>query len=85
MGLILLKQKLSRFGIYIAFILLCVVMSILSPYFFTVTNIVNILTRVSIIGIIAIGSTAVLINGGLDLSPGAIVAVAGVAGKSVAV
>lgn len=78
MDLILLKQKLSKFGIYIAFILLCVVMSILSPYFFTVTNIVNILNQVSIIGIIAIGSTAVLINGGLDLSPGAIVAVAGV-------
>jgi ribose/xylose/arabinose/galactoside ABC-type transport system permease subunit len=33
---------------------------------------------VSIIGIIAIGSTIVLVSGGLDLSPGAVVALAGV-------
>ncbi|GAB1482612.1 sugar ABC transporter permease [Treponema sp.] len=68
----------SRFGIYIAFILLCTVLSILSPYFFRIKNISNILNQVSIIGIIALGSTVVLISGGLDLSPGAVVAVAGV-------
>jgi len=78
MTLIKIKEKTSKFGIYIAFLILCLVLAILSPYFFTLKNIVNVLNQVSIIGIIAIGSTAVLISGGLDLSPGAVVAVAGV-------
>ena len=73
-----LKEQSSKFGIYIAFVMLCVVLSILSPYFFTLRNIINVLNQVSIIGIIAIGATLVLISGGLDLSPGAVVAVAGV-------
>jgi inositol transport system permease protein len=72
------NSLLSRFGIYIAFIALCVVLSFMSPYFLRVRNILNILNQVSIIGIIALGSTIVLISGGLDLSPGAVVAVAGV-------
>jgi inositol transport system permease protein len=78
LNLSIIKEKSSKFGIYIAFILLCSVLAILSPYFFTVTNIINVLNQVSIIGILAIGSTVVLISGGLDLSPGAVVAVAGV-------
>lgn len=73
-----IKTLFSKFGIYIAFALLCLVLSILSPYFFTFKNMVNVLNQVSIIGIIAIGSTFVLISGGLDLSPGAVVALAGV-------
>ncbi|MDC7235094.1 MAG: ABC transporter permease [Spirochaetales bacterium] len=78
MNLSTIIGKTSKFGIYIAFVLLCVVLAILSPYFFTVKNIINVLNQVSIIGIIAIGATIVLISGGLDLSPGAVVAVAGV-------
>jgi inositol transport system permease protein len=73
-----IMNKISKYGIYIAFVLLCVFMSFLSPYFLTLTNIVNILNQVSIIGIIAVGSTIVLLSGGLDLSPGAIVAFTGV-------
>lgn len=72
------RNVFSRFGIYFAFAALCLVLSILSPYFFTIKNIVNVLNQVAIIGIIAVGSTLVLISGGLDLSPGAVVALAGV-------
>jgi len=78
MNLILIKEKTSKYGILIAFFILCLVLAFLSPYFFTLKNIINVLNQVSIIGIIAIGATAVLISGGLDLSPGAVVAVAGV-------
>ncbi|MCF7929695.1 MAG: ABC transporter permease [Spirochaetales bacterium] len=73
-----MTEKASKYGIYIAFIILCIIMSFLSPYFLTFQNIVNILNQVSIIGIIAIGSTMVLLSGGLDLSPGSIVAFSGV-------
>jgi len=69
---------LSKFGIYIAFAILCLILATLSPYFFRLKNILNILNQMSIIGIIALGSTIVLISGGLDLSPGAVVAVSGV-------
>lgn len=76
----LIATVFSRYGIYVALFLIGLVLSIASPFFLTVTNILNILNQVSIIGIIAVGSTIVLISGGLDLSAGAIVAVAGVAG-----
>lgn len=61
-----------------AFIAICIVLAILSPYFFTLTNIINVLNQVAIIGIIAVGATVVLLSGGLDLSTGAVVAVSGV-------
>lgn len=72
----------SKYGIYLSLILLCGILAILSPYFFTVKNVLNVLNQVSIIGIIALGSTIVLIAGGIDLSPGSIVAVAGVVAAS---
>lgn len=68
----------ARYGIYVALLVICILLTIATPFFLTVTNLLNILNQVSIIGIIAVGSTIVLISGGLDLSPGAVVAVAGV-------
>ncbi len=73
-----IRYQISKYGIYIAFLVLVLIMSFVSPYFFKVQNLINILNQVSIIGIIAIGSTIVLLSGGIDLSPGAIVALAGV-------
>jgi inositol transport system permease protein len=72
------RHQISKYGIYIAFLVLVFIMSFVSPYFFKLKNLINILNQVSIIGIIAIGSTIVLLSGGLDLSPGAIVAITGV-------
>ena len=69
---------LSKYGIYFVLFALCFAMSFLSPYFLTIRNLTNILNQVSIIGIIAIGSTIILLGGGIDLTPGSIVAVAGV-------
>ena len=42
------KDYLSKYGIFIAFILLCVVMSIMAKGFFSVNNGLNILKQVSI-------------------------------------
>lgn len=69
---------LSKYGIYIVLLMLCAVMSFLSPYFLTSRNFFNILNQVSIIGIVAIGATVILLGGGIDLTPGSVVAVAGV-------
>lgn len=65
-------------GVLAALVVLCIVVSLASPYFFTLRNIFNVLQGMSMIGIMAIGMTMVLVAGGLDLSVGSILAVGGV-------
>ena len=48
--------------------------------FFSVANLLNVALSVAIIGILSVGMTAVIIVGGIDLSVGSGVALAGVAG-----
>lgn len=79
-----IKKYVSKFGIYIAFILLCIVLSILSPTFLTTGNVLNVLRQISINGIIAIGMTFVIISGGIDLSVGSILAFSAVTACSFA-
>ena len=58
-------------------------MSLLSPYFLSISNFLNILLATSVIGILAIGSTFVISSAGLDLSVGCVMGLAGVAGAVV--
>ena len=58
----------------LACIALIVVMSFLSPYFFSLTNFKDILLGTAVIGIISFGMTMVLISGDIDLSVGSVVA-----------
>lgn len=59
------------------FVLICIVFfSFSSPYFFDISNFSNILVQASTIGLIAIGMTLVMINGNIDLSVGATLALA---------
>ena len=71
------KQLLKNNGILLVFFLIIVGLSILSPYFLTVTNILNIIRQTSIYGIIAVGMTFVILTGGIDLSVGSILALSG--------
>src|SRR5437762_8123194 len=48
--------------------------------FLTLSNLLDVARRVSVINIIALGMTFVIITGGIDLSVGSIVALGGVAG-----
>lgn len=75
---------LSKYGIFIAFILICIILSIATPYFFTAQNIIIVLRQVSINGILAIGVTYVIIAGGIDLSLGSVLALTGVIAASFA-
>ena len=63
--------------------LLIIAMSLLSPYFLSISNFLNILLATSVIGILAIGSTFVISSAGLDLSVGSVMGLAGVAGAVV--
>ncbi len=72
------RDLIKRFSLYIGFIIICVAFTILSPYFMTKSNILNIIVQSSIIAIIATGQTMVIVTGGIDLSVGSIVAFVGV-------
>jgi ribose/xylose/arabinose/galactoside ABC-type transport system permease subunit len=72
-----LGQIAGRYGIVLALIVLCIVLSFLSPYFLTVNNFFNVLLQASINLIVSVGMTFVITSAGIDLSVGSIVAVAG--------
>ena len=62
----------SKFGIVIILVLICIALSILSPSFLKINNLLNVLRQVSITGVIAVGMTFVVVTGGIDLSVGSI-------------
>lgn len=65
----------SRAGLWAAIVLACIVGAATSPHFLTTGNFINILTNMSVIGIVVVGMTYVLIVGGLaDLSVPATIA-----------
>jgi len=66
------------FWVTVALALICVVMSQISDVFFTEDNFFNVTRNFAFIGIIAIGMTAVIITGGIDLSVGSIVGLSGI-------
>ncbi len=78
------SETVQRFGILIALIVLCIVLTFANEYFLTGRNIVNVLRQTSINGILAIGMTFVILTRGIDLSVGSVVALAGVVSASFA-
>lgn len=72
-----LKEIKTIASLVLAIVVLWIVFSILSPYFFTVNNINNLLKYSSVDGIAAAGILIVMIAGGLDLSIGSVVALTG--------
>ena len=59
-------------------LLLWLVLSQLSPYFFTVSNLFEITVQAAVIALIAVGQTFVILSKGIDLSVGAILAASAV-------
>jgi ribose transport system permease protein len=67
-------HRLYALGPLVGLIVLCVTGTLLNRDFATVDNLMNVLTRTSFIGIIAVGMTFVIISGGIDLSVGSMAA-----------
>ena len=65
-----------NYGIFLVFVFLVILMSILSPVFLTVRNLSNVLLQTAAIGIIAVGTTFVIIGRNIDVSMGSVVALA---------
>lgn len=73
------NKLLNTYGIFLVLVIMCIVISVLSDgRFLAYRNIVNVFRQVSITGILAIGATLILITGGIDLSVGSVLALAGV-------
>jgi ribose transport system permease protein len=78
--LVFIKNTLSgeQASLTIAFILLCTVITILSPVFLSTGNIMNVLRQTSLIAITGIGMVMIILVGEIDLSVGSSQAVVGV-------
>ena len=72
------KDFLLKYNIVFVLLAMCVFLSIYTENFLNRDNLVNITRQVSINGILAIGMTVVVLTGGIDLSVGSLVALAGV-------
>lgn len=83
------SKIINQYGIILAFVTLCVVISIAGEwevahgnwhenYFLAQDNMLIVLRQISINGILAIGMTFVIITAGVDLSVGAVLALSGI-------
>jgi ribose/xylose/arabinose/galactoside ABC-type transport system permease subunit len=77
-------KKLSNYIIVLAILAECVVFAVLAESFLTLDNLINIALSIAVIGILAVGMTYVILTGGIDLSIGSVVALAGVCAALVA-
>lgn len=66
-------------GLFSLLILLGIALALVSPFFLTINNLLNIAKGAAVVGIIAVGETIVIIGGGFDLSVGSTMAAAGMA------
>jgi ribose transport system permease protein len=73
-----LSQLWQNLGMAVVLFVLCAIMAIFAPHFLTFLNVINVARQVSINAILAAGMTFVILTGGIDLSVGSGLAVAGV-------
>ena len=57
-------------GPLIGLVLLCAIFSFTTDVFLTWRNALNVIDQITVLGILAVGMTAVIIIGGIDLSVG---------------
>ncbi len=75
-----MRDMLKRFLPFASLISLFVFLSFASPYFLSLGNLSSVVRQTTVITVMAIGMTLVMASGGIDLSVGSIVGLAGVCG-----
>lgn len=73
---LLANQIELRMILLIIVVMVC--LSLLSPYFLTVSNIYNVMDQSVVVGMVALGQTLVILIGGIDLSVGSLAGVTGI-------
>jgi ribose/xylose/arabinose/galactoside ABC-type transport system permease subunit len=66
---------MSKYGIYILFVFMVLMLSLINSNFRTTTNALNVLMQISTYMLLGIGMTFVIMTGGIDVSVGAIMVV----------
>ena len=77
-------QTIAEYVIVVAIILESVFFAVYAPQFLSLPNLINIALSIAITGILAVGMTAVILTGGIDLSVGSVAALAGIVAAMVA-
>jgi ribose transport system permease protein len=72
------RRLLSRYAIFIALAVECLIVGLTTDTFFTAANLSNVLRQNAFIAILAAGMTFVILTGGIDLSVGSVVGLSGV-------
>jgi ribose transport system permease protein len=75
-----LRTVLDRsleYGLLIGFIVLCALLTLVSPVFLTPINLLNVALQASVVAILAFGQTFVILSAGIDLSVGSVLALTG--------
>ena len=75
-----MTKKLQRFLPFLSLILLFIGLSVASPYFLTANNLASVARQTAVFNTMALGMTIVIITGGIDLSVGSILGLAGLGG-----
>lgn len=78
-----INSFVRKYGIYLTFVLLMLVCTVLSPHFLTTKNLLSVLRQLSITGILAFAEMILIISGNIDLSLGSVVALSGMVSVSV--
>lgn len=74
------KKVINQINIYRSVLILaviCIFASILSDSFLSVSNLFNVIKQITVAGIVGCGMTFVILTGGIDLSVGSVVGLAG--------
>lgn len=70
-------EQIARFQSFLALALMVIALSLASNNFLTVDNTMNVLRQISINLCLSLGMTLVILSGGIDLSVGSVLALAG--------
>lgn len=70
-------EGFREFGLLVFIVILCAAFQLRNHSFLTLANLKDLLANTAILGILAVGMTLVLLTGGIDLSIGATIALAG--------
>lgn len=71
---------INQYGIYLMFLALMVVASLIHENFLTYKNLASVMRQISVNGVLAFGMTILIISGGVDLSMGSVAAFGGMVG-----
>src|SRR5438552_18566739 len=78
-----MSDWIKRFMPFASLIALCAIIAALEPRFLSSGNLASVARQTAVIMVMAMGMTMVMVSGGIDLSVGSMMALAGVTGAFV--